>query len=78
MLGVPVIGSRGASIDELIDEGQNGHLVELGDANGLADAMVAMWTKTSPVHKGFEWNTDIAKEMRPDRAVANLIALARI
>lgn len=78
MFGIPVIGSRGASIDELVDDGINGHLVNLGDAAGLAQALVKMWKGESPVRKGFEWKTSIADEMRPERAVANLIALAGI
>jgi glycosyltransferase involved in cell wall biosynthesis len=78
MFGIPVIGSRGASIDELVTQGQNGHLVELGDVCGLAQALVSMWRRKSPVCKGFHWNTAIAEEMRPDRAVANLLAVAPI
>lgn len=75
MCGIPVIGSRGASIDELVAENQNGHLVELGDMHGLAQALVSMWRRESPVCKGFHWNAAIAEEMRPDRAVANLLGL---
>lgn len=77
MLGIPVIGSRGASIDELVDEGLNGHLVDLGDVDELAQTLVKMWKGASPVRKGFEWNSSIADDMRPERAVANLIGLAR-
>lgn len=78
MFGVPVIGSRGASIDELVDEGVSGHLVELGDVNGLAETLVKMWSGKSPVRKGFEWKSAITEEMRPDRAVANLLGLAKV
>jgi len=56
VLGIPVLGSRGASIDELIDEGKTGHLVPLGDAKGLGEALAMMWLKMSPVSKGFKWN----------------------
>jgi hypothetical protein len=59
----------------LIEEGRTGHLVALGDVDGLAETMVRMWRGDSPVLKGFEWNSDIANEMRPERAVANLICL---
>jgi glycosyltransferase involved in cell wall biosynthesis len=76
MFGIPVIGSRGASIDELVTHNQNGHLVELGDMYGLAQALVSMWRRESPVCKDFQWNTAIAEEMKPDRAVANLLAFA--
>jgi glycosyltransferase involved in cell wall biosynthesis len=75
MFGIPVLGSRGASIDELIEEGRTGHLVALGDVDGLAETLVKMWLGESPVSKGFEWNSGIANEMRPQRAVANLICL---
>jgi glycogen(starch) synthase len=75
MLGVPVIGTRGASIDELVEEGKTGHLVEVGDAQGLADALVRMWFRQTPVRKGFSWDSEIAVEMSPVRAVDNLVSL---
>jgi glycosyltransferase involved in cell wall biosynthesis len=77
MLGVLVIGTRGASIDELVEEGKTGHLVEVGDPRGLADALVRMWFRQTPVRKGFSWDSDIAREMSPARAVENLISLNR-
>ena len=43
LLGVPVIGSRGASLDELVTDGVTGVLVPIGDADALADAMLAQW-----------------------------------
>ena len=73
MFGIPVLGSLGASIDELVEEGRTGHLVALGDVDGLATTLAKMWRGESPVAKGFEWNSDIAKEMRPQRAIANLV-----
>jgi glycosyltransferase involved in cell wall biosynthesis len=75
MFGIPVLGSRGASIDELVEEGRTGHLVALGDVSGLANTLVRMWLKQTPVTKPFVWDSDISREMRPERAVANLIAL---
>ena len=74
-LGIPVLGSRGASIDELVEEGRTGHLVELGDVHGLAETLVKMWLKRSPVAKGFTWQSAIADEMNPQQAVANLVKL---
>lgn len=76
VFGVPVLGSRGASIDELVEEGRTGHLVALGDVRGLADALAKMWLKDSPVSKGFDWRSELTMEMQPERAVANFIALA--
>ena len=42
-LNVPVIGSNGASIDELVKEGLNGALIEIGDINHLAEVMKKAW-----------------------------------
>jgi glycosyltransferase involved in cell wall biosynthesis len=78
MFGIPVIGSRGASIDELVDEGENGHLVALGDVNGLAEELVRTWLGNSPVKKGYVWSSNIAREMEPERAAANLLELTKI
>src|SRR5262249_27824530 len=64
-LGIPVLGSRGASIDELIEEGVTGHLVDLGDVNGLARTLAKMWNKQTPVVKGFKWASEILNEMNP-------------
>jgi glycosyltransferase involved in cell wall biosynthesis len=77
LLGIPVLGSRGASIDELVEEGRSGHLVDLGDVHGLANAMIKMWRRESRVAKGFKWDSKIAKEMEPHHAVAKIIELGR-
>jgi len=77
MLGIPVIGTRGASIDELVEEGKTGHLIEVDDAQGLADALVRIWFRKTPVRKGFCWDSEIAGEMSPARAVENLVSLNR-
>jgi glycosyltransferase involved in cell wall biosynthesis len=76
MLGVPVIGTRGASIDELVEEGVNGHLISPGDVEGLASAMVEFWKGNTAVRKGFLWEGSIAAEMQPERAIRNFFRLA--
>jgi glycosyltransferase involved in cell wall biosynthesis len=45
-LGTPVIGSDGASINELVDDGRNGLLVPIGDSRLLAHAMLDAWRQT--------------------------------
>jgi glycosyltransferase involved in cell wall biosynthesis len=75
MLGVPVIGTRGASIDELVEEDMTGHLVPCGDAGALAATLVRIWSRASPVRKGFEWDSAIRDEMQPEKAAT---ALARL
>jgi glycosyltransferase involved in cell wall biosynthesis len=74
-LGIPVIGTRGASIDELVEEGVTGHLVELGDVEGLAQALANMWHRKSPLTKRLKWQSKILDDMNPDAAAANLIQL---
>jgi glycosyltransferase involved in cell wall biosynthesis len=77
-LGVPVIGTRGASIDELVEEGVTGNLVTPGDVDGLATTIVKFWRGESAVRKGFKWRGGIADEMQPERAVENLLKLAGV
>jgi len=76
LFGIPVLGSRGASIDELVEEGRTGHLVALGDVQGLAEALAKMWLKQTAVSKGFKWYSAVYEAMQPRRAVANLVRLA--
>jgi len=75
-LGIPVIGTRGASIDELVDDGITGELVEPLDLPGLAEKMAACWRGESPVRPGFKWNSPIATLMTPEVAVESLLNLA--
>lgn len=42
-LGVPVIGTLGASLEELVTPGRDGDLVPIGDPEALAAAIVARW-----------------------------------
>jgi len=42
-LGVPVIGSDGASIDELVTHNKTGKLVPIADVGALAEAVVEQW-----------------------------------
>jgi glycosyltransferase involved in cell wall biosynthesis len=39
MLGIPVIGSRNSSLDEMIEDGKTGFLIENGNSNDLCDAV---------------------------------------
>ena len=46
--GVPVIGSAGASIDEVVEDGVHGELVPIGDVEALAAALVRAWRSKPP------------------------------
>jgi len=76
--GIPVLGSRGASIDELVEDGVTGHLVDIGDVKGLAQVLAKMWNRQTPVAKGFKWTSEIRNEMNSERAVENLLRLCTV
>jgi glycosyltransferase involved in cell wall biosynthesis len=68
-LGTPVIGSDGASIDELVEHGSSGLLVPIGDSSALAEAMLVAWRGQAPwLGDGFV-APDSLRAMHPDQAV---------
>ena len=78
LAGVPVIGSAGASIDELVEPGRNGELVPVGDVEALAAAMLRVWRRDANSAKpGFQ-PPAILSEMAPERAATQLLRLAGV
>ena len=74
-LGVPVIGTNGASIDELVEHGASGWLLPIGDVDALAEAMVVAWRgEAAWLASGFV-PPQLLQEMRPDRAVQAFLEL---
>jgi glycosyltransferase involved in cell wall biosynthesis len=75
-LGIPVIGSRGASFDELIEPGFSGELTPIGDPVALAKVMLKVWRReVAWTGRGFR-PPAILKEMVPHVAATNLIRMA--
>lgn len=72
-LGTPVVGSDGASIDELVADGVNGRLVPIGDAHALAEAMVA-------AHRGQlgAFRPGVPSDMEPGTALRLFFELSGI
>jgi glycosyltransferase involved in cell wall biosynthesis len=75
MFGIPVIGSKGASIDEIVEPGLNGELVDIGDIDTLTEKMLQAW------RMGKSWIDpfvvpSIFNELEPKKAAMNLIRLA--
>jgi glycosyltransferase involved in cell wall biosynthesis len=77
MLGVPVIGTLGASIDEIVEDGVTGDLVPLGDAALLADALVRRWRGQSKAVRRTSWAGAVAESMTPASAVQQLLSFVR-
>lgn len=76
MLGVPVIGSDGASIDELVEPGVSGALVPIGDHRALAQVMLTTWQCGVPwLGDGFQRPSQL-DDLKPDVAAQNLLRLA--
>jgi glycosyltransferase involved in cell wall biosynthesis len=76
MLGIPVIGTQGASLDELVTPSIHGELVPANDVPALADAMVRFWRSETPVRKGFVWQSETATAMQPENAVKHFLQFA--
>ena len=76
MLDVPVIGSKGASIDELVEPGRNGELVPIGDATALSEALVRVWRR-EVAWLGTNFRPPVLFDaMQPAEAVRRFVALA--
>lgn len=54
--GVPIIGSKGASIDEIVEEGVTGELAEMYNIEALSNIIVRFWQEKTSVKPGFTWS----------------------
>ena len=74
--GVPVIGSAGASINELVTAEANGALVPIDDSTALARAMLQAWWGEPP----FDGRPmpPLAEDFEPSRAAENLLEYVRL
>jgi glycosyltransferase involved in cell wall biosynthesis len=53
--GIPIIGSNGASIDEIVEVGVTGELAEINSTEELSGLIVKFWQERTPVQPGFNW-----------------------
>ena len=72
-LGKPVIGTRGASFEEMLDEGKTGFLVSPGSATELAEKVIEAWTHPR-LNEIAEAARAKAREFAPESVVQTLIA----
>jgi glycosyltransferase involved in cell wall biosynthesis len=71
-LGKPVIGTIGASFDELITDGENGFLVPIGDVEALANKIIEAWINPNleAIGQAAKLKTE---ELSPERTVGELL-----
>ena len=76
-LGVPVIGSKGASLDEVVVDGACGRLVPIGDVEALSSAILGVWRREGAwVRKDFALPDTLAP-FDPDEAVENFLQICK-
>ena len=76
LFGIPLIGTIGASLDEVIEPGRNGLLVPIGDPAALANALLQVWRNEVP-WKSSGWQPPaVLAEMAPDCVAKKLLELA--
>jgi glycosyltransferase involved in cell wall biosynthesis len=73
--GVPVIGSNGASLDEIVDD-RCGELVPIGDAEALACSMIRAWRGTASWNRAGFRRPQMFREMEPSVAAEALLRFA--
>lgn len=74
--GIPVIGSYGCSIEELIEPGKCGDLIAAEDHVALARLMLSVWRHEASWANGAFCRPRILDEMEPRRAVQSFLAMA--
>ena len=72
MHGIPVIGTDGASINELVEHNRNGGLVPLGDDQALADMLARAWRGEPPFDGKAVPEPMIFAQMQPTAAAKDL------
>lgn len=75
---LPVIGTDGVSIDELVSNGVNGLLVEKDNEEALADALVKVWRGDVVIpRQGFLERCDSTAQFEPSVAVQSFFKLVQ-
>jgi len=74
-LQTPVIAFNGASVDEMVEHGKSGLLVEMGNVEELANAILYAWNHRGIwLENGFQ-RPVILDEMLPENAAHNLLEM---
>ena len=71
-LGLPFIGSNAGGVPNLVDDGKNGFLIELGDYKSLAKTILYCYTHPQ-VTKNISINAEKSVEKFSSKNVANIL-----
>jgi glycosyltransferase involved in cell wall biosynthesis len=71
-LGIPVVGTTGASFDEVIEDGRTGFLVTPGDADALAAKVIGAWANPDLGKIGEAARAKMS-EFSPEKRVTELV-----
>lgn len=72
---IPVIGTLGSSIDEIVMNGSTGELVPIGDVELLGKSLVKAWRGLQPFD-GSRWRTpEVFQHTEVDASIAELVKL---
>jgi glycosyltransferase involved in cell wall biosynthesis len=82
MLGIPVIGTRNSSLDEMIEDGRTGFLIENGSSKDLGDAVIKLMALGEVEYRkmkqaNLEFVYSISKEDRLNQLIDYYMAVAR-
>ncbi len=77
LLGTPTILTRGASLDEMVQEGRGVLFVEPGDSNGLAKAMIEAWQGRIGIAAQPWIESSVGRSFSPDTSLASHLELLR-
>jgi len=76
-VGLPVVSTKVSGTEELIRDGVNGLLVEIGEEKGMADALEKLMQDGELVNNMGEINRENASRFRQDAIVNDWINLVR-
>lgn len=70
MMGLPCIATRCAGCDEVIDDGENGLLIDVGDTDGLVQAMVKLASDPSFARRLAKRSKQDSSQFHVDNVIA--------
>jgi glycosyltransferase involved in cell wall biosynthesis len=71
-LGKVVVGTKGSSFDEVIEDGKDGFLVDAGNVNKLAEKIIEVW-KMQDIKPIEQAASAKSRDFRPETVISELV-----